>query len=246
MPKIETIKLRCLDPEAQKQFYITRLGMGLREDGAVSYSDAEAGILFEHAEAPYQPTAGDTYWKIALAVQNIERACDELTAMGIEVSAPRQFRDVGYLAHFQDPEGFKIELIEHWFQGSRPEGQADAPMFKGNACLNLLTLRTHAITPLREAFLGWGMTPLLVQPVEPYGFTLHFFAFTEETPPNENLLAVENREWVYQRPYTVLELQEVHDAPPMSDTPDRAAGYEGTWVSGANGSVANKGLRISS
>ncbi len=44
MSKIETIKLRCLHPEAQKQFYITRLGMGLREDGAVSYSDAEAGI----------------------------------------------------------------------------------------------------------------------------------------------------------------------------------------------------------
>jgi hypothetical protein len=32
--------------------------------------------------------------------------------------------------------------------------------------------------------------------------------YLDETPPNpENLEAVENREWLWQRPYTTLEIQ---------------------------------------
>lgn len=44
--------------------------------------------------------------------------------------------------------------------------------------------------------------------VEQYGFDLFFLAWTLEEPPlPHNLRAVENREWVYQRPYTTLEIQ---------------------------------------
>ncbi|WP_122073837.1 VOC family protein [Pseudophaeobacter sp. EL27] len=234
MPKIETIIFRCLAPDAQKRFYIDILGMGLREDGAVSYDPAQAGLLFVKAERPYQPSAGDVYWKIALAVQNIELAYKQLTAQGIEVSTPHQFRDIGYLAHFHDPEGFTIELIEHWFEGNRPSGKPDPSRLGGGASLNLLTLRTHDIAPLREACLAWGMTCLSVQSVETHGFTLHFFAFTDDTPPSADLTAIENREWLYQRPYSVLEIQEVHGSGPMTITTTNTAGYSYTHFSGAN------------
>ncbi|MEX0338405.1 MAG: VOC family protein [Arenibacterium sp.] len=244
MPRIETILLRCRDSVAQKRFYIDSLGMSLRADGAVTYGAAQAGVMFEPAKLPYEPTSRDTYWKIALAVPNIEQAVEELAAKGIETTAPRQFRDVGYLAHFQDPEGFKIELIEHWFKGNRPPDQLERKIFGDRACLNLLTLRTHDIAPLRLAFLDWGMTALSVQPVDSHGFTLHFFAFTDEMPPNSDLLALENREWVYQRPHTVLEIQEVHDATPMLPTRDGSAGYSGARLSGTRAKIVNEQLGI--
>ena len=54
-----------------------------------------------------------------------------------------------------------------------------------------------------------GMKLLSIQPVVQYNFTLYFLAFTDEKPPNENLHGIEIREWLWQRPYTTLELQYV-------------------------------------
>jgi len=36
--------------------------------------------------------------------------------------------------------------------------------------------------------------------LEPSGFTLYFYAFADEVPPNLDLKAVENHAWLYQRP----------------------------------------------
>ena len=56
------------------------------------------------------------------------------------------------------------------------------------------------------------MKLLSIQQVEAYGFTLYFLAFTDETPPNEDLNSIEIREWLWQRPYTTIELQHIPDA----------------------------------
>lgn len=113
MPKIETLRLRASDPTAQRQFYCDLLGMLNLGDGCVGYGGEEASICFLNAEGPYVPTSSGLYWKITLAVPNIELACEQLTRMGVTVNAPHQFQNVGYLAHFLDPEGFVIELIDH-------------------------------------------------------------------------------------------------------------------------------------
>lgn len=61
------------------------------------------------------------------------------------------------------------------------------------------------------------MKLLCVEPVLEYGFTLYFLAYTTEDAPNmANLEAEANREWLYQRPYTTLELQ--HVAGPKAGT----------------------------
>ncbi|MGY8690777.1 MAG: VOC family protein [Verrucomicrobiales bacterium] len=52
-----------------------------------------------------------------------------------------------------------------------------------------------------------GMGLLSRQEVPAHGFTLYFLAFTDEQPPNPSIDAVENREWLWQRPYTTLELR---------------------------------------
>ena len=50
------------------------------------------------------------------------------------------------------------------------------------------------------------------QDVSEYGFTLYFLAFTAEDPPEEDLAHVGIREWLWQRPYTTLELQHTHSS----------------------------------
>ena len=52
-----------------------------------------------------------------------------------------------------------------------------------------------------------GTRLLSHQLVEPHGFTLYFLASSTQSPPNADIDALENREWLWQRPYTTLELQ---------------------------------------
>lgn len=77
------------------------------------------------------------------------------------------------------------------------------------------------------------MSLLSIQPVLQYNFTLLFLAFTTERPPHEDLEAVENREWLWQRPYTTLELQHCSE-PKAFDLPGEGkAGYAGLCITGA-------------
>ena len=232
MPKIETVILRSYRPDQQRRFYSDILGMNCYEDGTVGYGEEEARLSFPQAGSNYVSRPNDLYWKIALAVPNIELACQQLTEFGIEVGPPRQFEDVGYLAHFVDPEGFTIELIEHYFKGNRPDKAGNSNLLGGGAHLNLLTLRTVNIEKVIETCQGWGMKMLCIQPLESYGFTLYFFAFTVDNPPSPDLRAVINREWLYQRRYTILEVQHLHNAESVLQPTDNDAAYAGTIFSG--------------
>lgn len=233
MPRIDTIVLRCADPEAQTAFYRGVLGMRARPDGTVGYADGEAGLLFEAGEGPYEMAAGDLYWKIALSVPNIELACRQLADRGVAVGAPRQVGDIAYLAHFRDPAGFAVELLDHRFEGERPSQDVDAERLGGGAHLSLLTLRSHDIGQAARATKAMGMTPLSIVPAPDLGFTLHFYGFTAERPPNPDPYAVENRTWVYRLPRTVLEVVYRSRPMPMAQPAEGAAGYGGATVSGS-------------
>ncbi len=246
MPKLDTLTLRVTNPEAQRQFYRDVMGMQELEDGRLRYRDEEAALAFVPVEKAYEPQKSDLYWKIAIAVPNLDLACEQLAAKGVGVTEPHQFRDVGYLAHTSDPEGFSIELIEHWFEGERPDASYDETLLGGGPHFNLITLRTSDIAAVEPEILAWGMKPLSVQPVEPYGFTLYFYTFTDETPPDPDLKAIENRTWVYQRPYTVLELQHVLDFDTETQSEQYQAGYEGIRISPSDAQVDFQRLRVRS
>ena len=233
MPRLKTLTLRASDPAAQRQFYCNVLGMSNRGNGRVGYADEEAALRFVAADAPYTPQSSDLYWKIGLSLPNIDLAYTQLRALEVPCSTPAQFRDVGYLAKAMDPEGFTIELIDHWFQGDRPRGPVDDARLGGGAHLNLITLRTADIADVHPVVVSLGMTPLSVQPVEPYGFTLYFYAFTDETPPNPDLQAIENRTWVYQRPYSVLEIQHAPSLEAETLPKGNAGGYGGMTIGSA-------------
>ena len=233
MPRIDTIVLRSAEPEAQRDFYCDVLGMRDRDDGTIGYADCEAGLLFEAGDGAYEPTPNDLYWKIALSVPNIDLACRQLIEKGVEIGTPRQVGDIAYLAHFRDPAGFTIELIDHWFEGERPPQAPNTRRLGGGAHLSLLTLRSHDIGQVDRATKAMGMTPLSVVPAPDLGFTLYFYGFTTESPPNPDLFAVENRTLVYRLPQTVLEVVHRPQQVPMAQPGEGAAGYGGATIAGS-------------
>ena len=88
------------------------------------------------------------------------------------------------------------------------------------------------------------MKPLSIQSVQPHGFTLYFFAFTDDDPPNPQLEAIENRTWVYRRPYTVLEIQHVAALEPEREPANAQVGYVGTMLSGCGRLIRIPRLKI--
>ena len=46
-----------------------------------------------------------------------------------------------------------------------------------------------------------------------YGFDLYFLAYTDARPSEPDLMSVTNRPWLWQQPFTQLELQHVLDQP---------------------------------
>ena len=235
MSKIEQIILRCADLDAQRRFYKEVLGMMEFADGSVGYGGEQASLLFQKSEGDYAPASNVLYWKISLAVPNIELAYQQLIEQGIQVGVPQQFSDIAYLAHFTDLEGFSIELINHWFKGNHPDETINSDLFGGGAHLNLLTLRySTGIEEVTQSCLDSGMKMLSIMPVESHGFTLYFLAYTLDTLPSSDVYSIENREWVFQRKYTVLEIQHLHNQVGILKVNDQQAGYVGTIISAAD------------
>ena len=150
------------------------------------------------------------YWKIGITLPQVDLAYQQLLTAGVAVTPPTQFQEIGYLCHLQDPDGHTIELLQHHFAANHQPQPAD-PQYtlQSRPTLGQITLRVKDI----EATLNFyrdqlGMKLLSRQVVDvPYRFTLYFLAYTDESPPHEDIDAVENREWLWQRPYTTLELQ---------------------------------------
>ena len=260
--RLSRLLLRVTDANRLAAFYQARLGMRHitetvdRSDGEsrhllIGYEQADrlqphsqAQLDFlecpqpsAHAITPYQPSAADVYWKIGITLNHVKRAQDRLMSAGVDVSEPQQFRDIGFLCHLHDPEGFEIELLQHDFEThhvAAPENP-DHPL-GGQATLGQITLRVVDIDANLKFYRdALGMKLLSIQPVEPYRFTLYFLAFTSDVPPNPDLEAIDNREWLWKRPYTTLELQHLwsrtQDEPPLHIQKFPQPGFAGLGIS---------------
>ncbi len=181
------------------------------------YAGEDADLILLPGGRRVQHSRDERYWKIGICLPDLDAACEQLRRKGVDVSAPHQFRDIGYMAHLHDPEGFAIELLQHDFLGRRPDDAGD-PMLPlgGGAHLGQITLRTGDIAA--ELAARADMALLSVQDVAEFGFDLHFLAYTREAPPVPDLRAVGNREWLWRRPYTTLEFQHLAGAK-LRDSP---------------------------
>ncbi len=183
-------------------------------------------------DARKQLVSTEGYWKIAISVTDVNVARDRLVENGIEVDMPRQVGDIAYLCHFYDPDGYCIELIQHKFlRNHQPE--ADNPNFKLGTYPSFLLI-TYRVKDAKASLNFYtellGMRLLSKQTVEAKGFTLYFLAHTADELPNPNVEHVGNREWLWQRPYTMVEFQHVwgtEDDAEFAYEVDAGSGFEG-------------------
>lgn len=233
--------LRISDPEVSLPFYHDNLGMTLltqRVQGAATHyflGFVEPGNESTRAELDLsgwqpicflelihnpggvaadvrkQPDSSEGYWKIAISVKDVDIARNRLVANNVEVDTPRQIPDIAYLCHFNDPDGYCIELIQHDFLDNHVAETEDSAYSLGTPpTFSLITYRVKDAAKSLKFYEGvLGMRLLSKQVVETRGFTLYFLACTDDRPPHENIENVDNREWLWKRPYTMVELQHI-------------------------------------
>lgn len=257
--------LRISEPDQSIPFYTSKLGFTLYNkhcDGDDTYyslryekqsqsgSDASPDIPSEEnaclltlvhrpskppADIRKQPDFSEGYWKIALAVKDVDIARTCLVENGVDVDSPRQIPDVAYLCHFFDPDGYCIELIQHDFADKHKAGQINPNHALGTEpVFSLITLRAANIEQSQRFYAKlFGMRLLSRQAIPSRAFTLYFFAFTHDLPPNADIDHIENREWLWRRPYTILELQHIWGTekdPDFEYRTDAESGFEGMSI----------------
>lgn len=118
--------IRVGDLERSLAFYTEVLGMQLirRKDypggrftlAFVGYGDEESGAVLEltHNWDTASYDIGDGFGHVALAVPDAGAACDEIRARGGKVvrEAGPMKHGTTVIAFVEDPDGYKVELIE--------------------------------------------------------------------------------------------------------------------------------------
>jgi len=211
------IVLKVSNPQNLALWYKDVLGMSIKQVGTnwiceyERFNQSARVKLVEGSGSPYQGGRNHVYWKIGLALQDVDVAREKIMKLGTNVSSPAQFFDIGYLCHLADPDGFSIELLQYMFEKNFVKPPLHTDLILGQPCLiGQITLRCSNIEKSLEFYQHLiGMKLVSIQEVTQYNFTLYFLAFTEENPPHEDLNSVDIREWLWQRPYTTLELQHV-------------------------------------
>lgn len=174
----------------------------------LAFSQHQCALEFAPgARHGYAHRPSDFYWKIGITVGNLDCAVRHLQQFDVSISKPEQFRDIGYLCHVTDPNGFRIELLQQGFIGNEqplPRGHPIA----SQATLAHLTLRTNSLDKVQHYFTNQlGMRLLSVQPVNDMSFCLYFYSWSNEALPDPALHSVANREWLWRRRYLLVELQ---------------------------------------
>lgn len=225
---LKTLHLGVADLNRSLAFYRDLLGMEVLQAGAervvLSYGQISLTLWWRPDSEPYRAGPRDRYWKIGLTLPDVDRAVERLRRHW-RVSDPKQFLDIGYLCHLHDPDGYTVELLQHRFLANQVFCPDDGSALGGPVTLGQVTLRVGRLDDWLERCRRLGLSLLSVQPVPRYQFTLYFLAFTQERPPNPDLQAVGNREWLWQRPYTTLELQHLHGE--IEERRPGERGYEG-------------------
>jgi len=222
--RITSLQLKTQNPVQAITFYTTIFGLTLQEkfenDTGVVYilQFPEGNAHLELLHNPkntiaenYQQDARDNYWKYSVFVEDIQQAYRFLKTKGVSSNEPYQFGDIGYLMHTKDQENYQVEFIQKTFQQNTPTDSNTSKFSDetGSLSLGLLTLRTK--DPVKsiqfyERFLGLKLLARMYVD-RGSGFTLYFLGRKNLTPPNIDMDALENREWLYHQKEAFIELQ---------------------------------------
>ncbi len=173
-----------------------------------------------------QPSQSEGYWKIGIAVPDIHTARKRLLQSGIETGAVFTVPDVATLCHLKDPEGYCIELLEY---SSDTAADSDLAL-GGEARLLLSTYRVKDPQRSLEYYRQQGWHLLSRQKITSRRMTLYFLAPVNESLPVDDIDAIENRDWLWQRPYTLIEWQHIwgtENSESFSFNTDISGGFAG-------------------
>jgi len=133
-PVLDTDKSRLLhtmirvrDLDASLNFYSNLLGMKVlrKRDyptgkftlAFIGYGDETSNSVIEltHNWGQTEPyNLGSAFGHLAIAVPDVYRACEQLAAAGVKIPRPAgpMARGGSVIAFIEDPDGYRIELIE--------------------------------------------------------------------------------------------------------------------------------------
>lgn len=186
----------------------------------------------------------NAYWKIGITLYDIDYARNILLSKQVNIGNPLQFEDIGYVCHLKDPNGFHIELLQHDFQKTFDDKikkndrkglpKDDFPLGYP-CCIGQITLQANDMNQTQRFYQDLlGMKLLSIQEVPKFNFTLYFFAWTNENPPIADIKDIStNREWLWKRPYTTIEIRHFHDQrriTPFKDLQANEYGFEGIRI----------------
>jgi catechol-2,3-dioxygenase len=238
---ITAVNLRVPTLEQLEPFYRNLLGMQYRKCAGDSLSfafdESRCRINFKQSNVTeFVERRNGFYWKIGITVKNLDVAVAWLRQQGVGVSPPRQFLDIGYLCHLQDPCGFTIELLQQGFEG-REQPVAGGHPLGAQATLAHITLRVTDIHRAQQYLVSQlGMRLMSVQMVGDYNFCLYFYTWSDEALPHADVESVANREWLWARPYPFIELQHLLSPGAVIHRNTRAeAGFEGVHCKQGSG-----------
>ncbi|MCK5820152.1 MAG: VOC family protein [Psychromonas sp.] len=238
--KITKQHFRVDNFDGLKAFYVDILGMknfSTIDTMIFGFNKESCTICFHKKQSmPYISTPNDFYWKIGITLKNLDLAVEHLHKKNIVVSSPVQFKDIGYMAKITDPKGFIIELLQQGFLGYEEKIDNNIHPIGPQGIFAHITLRIHDLqksTYYFEKILK--MRLMSIQAVKEYGFCLYFYSFSNERLPNEDLHAVKNRQWLWRRPYTFIELQHIQTpSVALNKQPFDMASFDGFSYGGSS------------
>lgn len=205
---VESVVLAAADPAASRRFFATYF------PEVVEPSGMSARLAFGQPKSVAAPDdARSNFWKVSIACDDVGDTRARLARAGVEISAPVQFRKIGYLCHFAEPGGNEVELLQRTFKGRRPSAASPDRLL-------LVTLRVRDLDTAHRFYverlgMRW-LASMAVDRVQPRSFDLGFYGSRDDSPPDPQPWSVANREWLWQRPSTIIELQGYRGEPPVT------------------------------
>ena len=239
--KLTHCLFRVKDPNELLRFYVENFGITNMDNTCFEFHHVKSST---NENLLVNSGIGHVYWKIGITTYDVDYVRQILQSKQIQSDDPVQFEDIGYVCHLKDPHGFIIELLQHDFQqtfinnmnkyGRQPINE-HLPLGYP-CCFGQITLQTNDIDKTRWFYEDvLEMKLLSIQDVPKYNFTLYFFAWTNENPPKTDLRDVStNREWLWKRPYTIIEFRYFHyekrKIPLFKDLHENELGFEGIRI----------------
>ncbi|MDO6684363.1 MULTISPECIES: VOC family protein [unclassified Agarivorans] len=225
---ISNHRLLIKDPQASLDFYQNVLGMTLvhqteteqSQHYFLSFAEPQQASLelVNMPDADFsvaaQPNAEEGYWKFSIAVPSLEATHAGLVKRGVAAGDCFNIAGLAYLCHFNDPNGYSIELVQQrLFEHSPPLSEellaatTIQPVAKG-ATFNLSTLRVKDANHSLAFYQSLGMELVYRYRSDARAMTLYFLVFKDDEAYQQLKQSPNIAEALWQYPATVLELQQ--------------------------------------